>query len=468
MRRLRLSASPDHPRIHLQHARVHSPRGPAGPFFRRLLEELRGARLTGLEPVARDRILRLAFRAEDRPERALVHELCGRHSNLVLVDRQDLVLDVLVPAPARRASPRLREGEPWRAPPGAPASVSSSPPLAEHLPDPGPPPRGAPASAPLSWRVEAALGGEAERTRAGQLRRRLLDRVRRKLKRARNLEKGLLRRQESASGAERLRLDGELLKTHMHRLGRGMAEIELEDHYAGEGEPRTRRIELDPRRSPSQNVEALFARYHKLLRAQGSLERELELARDRRTALEALQERAGEPEGDPEALDREAVEAGLLDPLQEADPRKRPAPAPRVPWLRFSGSRGSEIRVGRNSRDNDALTFRAARGNDLWLHTADVPGSHVVLRLGRGAEPDPEEVLDAAHLAVHFSPLRGAQRAGVWVCRRKQVRKPKGAPPGLVELSGGRRLDLRVQPERLGRLLDPDRARRPGEPPEGA
>jgi len=73
--------------------------------------------------------------------------------------------------------------------------------------------------------------------------------------------------------------------------------------------------------------------------------------------------------------------------------------------------------------------------------------------LGKGADPDSEDLVDAAHLAVHFSPLRGASRARVHVARRKEVHKPRGAKPGLVHLSGGRILDVRMQPDRLRRLL---------------
>ena len=151
---------------------------------------------------------------------------------------------------------------------------------------------------------------------------------------------------------------------------------------------------------------------------------------------------------------------------QEADPRRRKAPAPRLPYRTFEGVKGTEIRVGRTARDNDALSLKLCNGNDLWLHTADAPGSHVVLRTsvnargkgkGKSPEADPEELLDAAHLAVHFSPLRGAEKADVHVCPCKQVHKPKGAKPGLVTLSGGRTLQVRLEPERLDRLLRADR-----------
>lgn len=151
---------------------------------------------------------------------------------------------------------------------------------------------------------------------------------------------------------------------------------------------------------------------------------------------------------------------GLLEPRQQGDVRKRKAPAPRKPYRVFRGCKGSEIRVGRTARDNDTLTIRLARGSDYWLHTADCPGSHVILCTPRGQEPDPEEVLDAAHLAVHFSPVRGTDRAPVHVAARKHVHKPKGAKPGLVTLSGGRILQVRVQQSRLDALLrgDPDRS----------
>lgn len=167
----------------------------------------------------------------------------------------------------------------------------------------------------------------------------------------------------------------------------------------------------------------------------------------------ALAERAEDTGLDAEAVDDEAVAQGLLDRRQIADARKKKKAAPRKPYRSFVGSKGSEIRVGRTARDNDTLSIRLARGSDYWLHTADVPGSHVILCTARGQEPHQEEILDAAHLAIHFSPVRGTDRAPVHVVQRKHLHKPKGAKPGLVTLSGGRILEVRVQPERLSSLL---------------
>lgn len=446
--------------------RLRRPKGPVGPFARRLEEALTGARLAKVAQVRGDRLVRLEFRdTPARATRALLAELTGRHGNLVLLDRDDRVLDLLVPPPAKQGSPRLVVGETWQPPGLGGPPAGSLPGIAEEFPEQDELPPSVRESrlllAPLSWRVERSLGSEvAERDRELELGK-LKKRVKRKLSRARSLFAGLEQRLAACADAERVRLDGELLAAHTHLLRRGMDSIELADWYT-DGQPQ-RRIELDPRRSPKENVERQFERYHKLERSAAELPAELDRARAKVDALAALLAEADDPDSDPLALDARGVEEGLLDPPQEADPRKRKAPAPRLPYRTFHASRGTEIRVGKTARDNDDLTFHHARGNDLWLHTADAPGSHVVLRIGdRKGDPDPEELLDAAHLAIHFSPLRGASRAAVHVAHRKLVHKPRGAKPGLVTLSGGRKLEVRTQQGRLDRLLRPELEAPPG------
>ncbi|HVS11082.1 MAG TPA: NFACT RNA binding domain-containing protein [Planctomycetota bacterium] len=470
-RRLRLSADPEAPRLHLVHSRVERHRGPPGPFYRRAREELAGARLRRIEPVRGDRIARVEFAGTPSGgARSLVLELFGRRANLLLLDAEDRLLEALVPPSGGAALARLAPGTLWQPPPSR-GEAQEAPPLAQALPEPpAQPDRSAADAAPLSWRVEVALGSLAERVARERAARRLAERLERRLSRARALERGLEERLRASEGAERVREDGELLTASLARLHRGLERVELEDFFAadvggGEGSAR-RTIELDPRKSPRENVEALFERYRKLVRSRGSVEDELSRARARREALESFMARASTAE-DPDALAEEAIEAGLLEPEQEPVPARRAPPEPRRPYRSFRGLRGSEIRVGRTAADNDALTLRHARGNDLWLHTADAPGSHVVLRLERGAEPDPEELLDAAHLAAHFSPLRGRPKIQVHVARRKEVHKPRGAKPGLVQLSGGRVLALRVQPERLERLLASARRPPPGSGPAG-
>lgn len=447
--RLRVSADPEAGRVHLQIAPVKRHAGPADPFFAHLARALEGSVLQTLEQVQGDRVVRASFRRDGRPTALLVAELTGRHANLVWLDGSGRVQAVLDP-PARGtpAATRLAPGAAYALPPGRRAEdPGPRTPIADSFPastDGGPTSR----LAPLSARVEQALGATADERHLDEERRELLRRLERRLNGARHLVAGLEQRARSCAEAERLRMDAELLLAHLGNIARGAHEVVLPDAFLPDSPART--IALDPGLAPRRNAEKLFARYKKLVRTLERLPEELARARETVAALETWCARAALEE--PETLAAEALAAGVLAPAQ-AVPGRAAKPAPRLPYLRFQGLRGSEIRVGRNARDNDQLTFREARGNDLWLHTADAPGSHVVLRLEKGAEPDAEETLDAAHLAVHFSPLRDAPRADVHVARRKDVHKPRKAPAGLVTLSGGKVVRLRLEPERLARLL---------------
>jgi predicted ribosome quality control (RQC) complex YloA/Tae2 family protein len=454
--RLVLSADADIPRIYLQSERATRHDGPLGPFFRRLAEELTGARLMRLEQIAQDRILRLEFgETPSNEKRALFAEFVGRHANLLLAGAGERLLDWLVPPPAASTGkePRLRLGEAWVAPPGRARADAPAPQLAQLLEAPA---EVAPElllgrSAPLSWRVEKTLGAQVARIGRERAVRDLRERLERRAERARGLVRGLEQRLEASAGAQRVMQDGELLKSNMALVERGAKSIEVDDWFADE--PAKRRIALDPKRSPQENVSAIFERFHKLERGAAEVQGELERARAKARAFAQLLERLAAEGSDPAALEAGAIEAGWLEPAQVPDPRKRKAPEPRKPYREYLGLRGSTILVGRSAADNDELTLRVARGNDLWLHTRDAPGSHVVLRLERGADPDAEELLDAATLAVHFSPLCDSAKAAVHAARRKQVHKPRGAKPGLVALSGGKTVEVRMQPERLRRLL---------------
>ncbi len=395
-----------------------------------------------------DRIAILEVRGGAAGERrALVLELFGRRANLVLLGPGDRVVAVLVEPPRASggtAKPRIEIGATWHPPPGKPGEPG--PPIAEvfGIADAG-------AFAPLSRSVEAALGARAEDVRRERDARDLAERLERKLERARGLVRGLEARLAAGSEADRVRADGELLKPHLGRIARGAKRVEVVDP-SEQGAERT--IVLDPKLSPVQNLERIFDRARKLESDAASAAADLEPARARERALAELCADARSAGADPAALEARALDAGLLEERQSAlPPRRRAEPAPRLPYKAFASGRGGEIRVGRSARDNDDLTFHHAKGSDLWLHTADTPGSHVVLVLEKGGDPDSEDLIDAAHLAVHFSPLRGASRARVHVARRKEVHKPRGAKPGLVHLSGGRILDVRMQPDRLRRLL---------------
>jgi len=444
---LRVSADPDGARICADRSRVSAHTGPLGPFFRACQTHLTGARLVKLSQVAGDRLVALEFKCADDHKRTLIAELVGRHANMVLLGGSDIIEHVLVPAETR-----LKVGAAWTPPPGR-ATQGTRTALVDVFPEPAAAPRLAPDETsdpyPLSWRVNCALQAQAAYAHSHRERKDLLERLERRLKNAHNLLAGLEQRRQAAEGHERVRWDAELLKLHLNSVPRGAKSVDLEDLY---NEGRTRTVSLDPKLSVRDNMERLFEKAKKLERAQATIVEEIAIAQTKHQRLADFVARAKDATQPVDELEQQAIAQGVLE-LKQAAPQKQAAPAPRLPYRTFMGKAGSEIRVGRTAKDNDALTFKHARGNDLWLHTADSPGSHVVLVLAGRPEAHPEELLDAAHLAVHFSPLEGATKARVHVAPRKLVHKPRGAKPGLVTLSGGKVLDLRLQPERLQRLL---------------
>ncbi len=473
--RLFLCAESDLPRFFWSRERWERPRAPLGPFAQRLQADVVEGQVARVEAHAGERVVSVWIDAGRCGERRCLRlELFLHHANLLLLDRAERILGVLHPtarAAKDAAAPRLEVGATWRAPRTAGRKSSPSPPDSAGAPAtaaPLEPPllelaqRASGAAeaetvAPLSVYVANVLGAQAEELARQRAKKDLAQRLERRAERARGLLAGLEKKRDAAQGASRERENGELLLAHLAQVRRGMRSVEVPDSYAQDQDAR-RKIELDPKLSPQKNAERCFERFKKLERSAQHVEAELGLAKDKLTRLESWLAALEAEDADPAPIEHAAVEAGLLEPLpatfQRERARETARPAPRLPYRAFEGGQGSVIWVGRSAADNDVLSIKLARGNDLWFHTADAPGSHVVLRVQKEKPPHPEDVLDAAHLALHFSPLRGAARARVHVAERKFVHKPRGAKPGLVTLSGGRVLDLRAEPARLARLLE--------------
>jgi predicted ribosome quality control (RQC) complex YloA/Tae2 family protein len=115
---------------------------------------------------------------------------------------------------------------------------------------------------------------------------------------------------------------------------------------------------------------------------------------------------------------------------------------------------GLPIFVGRNARENEDLTFGLARSHDLWLHARGTPGSHVVLRLDKGADPPHESVRDAATLALLYSDLKKSGKGEVLIAKRSGVRKVKGQSPGTVTVTQDKTIYVELDPARLKRLKE--------------
>jgi predicted ribosome quality control (RQC) complex YloA/Tae2 family protein len=270
---------------------------------------------------------------------------------------------------------------------------------------------------------------------------------------------------QTATGFER---QGELLKGGLDRVQRGAREVVMRDWDSGADVT----IALDPALSPSENVARLFKRYKKAVRTLTKAGAQLEAVTVSRAEIAQLEAALGELRDAAEAEDDDALAAfAERPPMRRLLAKYAPAPAAARPEApreislagrkvpvrlvprRYRTESGLEVWVGRSDAGNDHLSVRLARGNDLFFHLDGAPGSHVVLRTEGRADPPPEAVLDACELAVHFSKQRNASRADVHVVPIKNVRKPKGAKPGLVVVHGGKSIHLRRSPARLERIL---------------
>lgn len=432
-----------YPRVHLATASFENPSTPP-PLVTTLRQELANARVERVTSPTTEKLVTFSLRRlrDDRPEGVrLVLELFGR-CNLLLVDDRDRVLCALREGGrggVRRGgtyAPPARRGE---APP------AGAPPF-EFL---GTTTDGAWSASLESWvtPLEAEHAENDQRTQ-------LLSALRRRLKKERRLEEKLERELAQIARAPELRRFGELLKQNLSQVKKGAREVVLVDYASGAPEEVT--VPLDPKTAPLEMMERYFKDAKKLERGTNRTAERAANVKERVAAFAELQEKA-EATTDPvllAALVDTARAAGILpkDDAPKPAPKKRAEPEKRKPYRTFTSADGLEILVGRTSADNDELTFRVARGNDYWLHVADHPGSHVVIR-AQGELPK-ETLLDAATLAVHFSRIQGASRCEVSWTQRKHVSKFRGARPGQVQLSERKSIRVRVEPSRLDRLLN--------------
>lgn len=249
------------------------------------------------------------------------------------------------------------------------------------------------------------------------------------------------------SEAERYRGWGDLLLREQASLRIEGREAVAVDRYGGGAEVR---VPIDPALSPRRNAEAMFRRYRRLSRAGPRIEPRLAEAERRLRALEPLaaQARSARSLAEVEAL----AERWRIAPRGAAQSRTLTAPAgeqegPRPQAREYRSSEGWTILVGRGARANERLTFGVAAPHDFWMHAADYPGAHVVVRNPRRmGEPPPRTLEEAAALAAWFSKARGSTKVRVHYTQRRHVRRPRGAPPGQVLLKRFRSLDVRPRP----------------------
>lgn len=230
---------------------------------------------------------------------------------------------------------------------------------------------------------------------------------------------------EENADLDQFRLYGELITANIYNLRKGMSHCSLLNYYAGD--EAYLEITLDENRTPQENAQWYFKKYNKAKTAYAYASEQLKLSRRELDYLENVLYTLEEADSSEsiEEIREELREQGYI---HKTNLRKKNSSKSR-PFV-FTSSEGYPIWVGRNNMQNDELTLKFAKPGDMWLHTKNIPGSHVIVRI---PEPIPDKtLLEAAAMAAWFSRARNSARVEVDYTRVKYVRKPSGAKPGMV------------------------------------
>ena len=502
--RLLLSAHPVFGRIQLTQTTFENPAQPS-TFIMVLRKYLQGALIESIEQVENDRIVEISVSNKneigDHIQATLIIEIMGKHSNILLVDKSShKILEVIKHVGFSQNSYRtLLPGSTYIAPPSTESlnpftikdeklfeilqtqetttknlqilfqglgrdtanelenilvsdklstfrnffnqetkpcltETSFSPvPFANQVGEP---------FANLSDLLDTYYKDKAERDRVKQQASELIRRVENELQKNRHKLKKQEKELLATDNAEEFRQKGELLTTFLHQVPNDQDQVILDNYYTNQ--PIT--IALDKALSPNQNAQRYFKRYQKL---KESVKYLTDLIQETKATIlyldsvETVLNQAGLEE--IAEIREELIQTGFIRRRQREKIQKRKKPEQ---YLASDGK--TIIYVGRNNLQNEELTFKMARKEELWFHAKDIPGSHVVI--SGNLDPSDEVKTDAAELAAYFSQGRLSNLVQVDMIEVKKLNKPTGGKPGFVTYTGQKTLRVTPDPEKIASM----------------
>lgn len=502
--RLLLSAHPVFGRIQLTQTTFENPAQPS-TFIMVLRKYLQGAVIESIEQIENDRIVEITVSNKneigDHIQATLIIEIMGKHSNILLVDKSShKILEVIKHVGFSQNSYRtLLPGSTYIAPPSTdslnPFTVKdeklfeilqtqeltaknlqslfqglgrdtanelegllvrdklstfrhffgqdTKPYLTESSFSPVPfTNRVGEPFANLSELLDTYYKDKAERDRVKQQASELIRRVENELQKNRHKLKKQEKELLATDNAEEFRQKGELLTTFLHQVPNDQDQVTLDNYYTNQ--PIT--IALDKALTPSQNAQRYFKRYQKLKEAVKYLTELIEETKATILYLESVEtvlNQAGLEE--IAEIREELIQTGFIRRRQREKIQKRKKPEQ---YLASDGK--TIIYVGRNNLQNEELTFKMARKEELWFHAKDIPGSHVVI--SGNLNPSDEVKTDAAELAAYFSKGRLSNLVQVDMIEVKKLNKPTGGKPGFVTYTGQKTLRVTPDPEKIASM----------------
>lgn len=502
--RLLLSAHPVFGRIQLTQTTFENPAQPS-TFIMVLRKYLQGALIESIEQIENDRIVEMTVSNKneigDHIQATLIIEIMGKHSNILLVDKSShKILEVIKHVGFSQNSYRtLLPGSTYIAPPSTeshnPFTVKdeklfeilqtqettaknlqnlfqglgrdtvnelesilvseklstfrtffhqeTKPCLTETSFSPVPFANqvGEPFTS-LSDLLDTYYKDKAERDRVKQQASELIRRVENELQKNRHKLKKQEKELLATDNAEEFRQKGELLTTFLHQVPNDQDQVILDNYYTNL--PIT--IALDKALTPNQNAQRYFKRYQKLKEAVKYLTDLIEETKATILYLESVEtvlNQAGLEE--IAEIREELIQTGFIRRRQREKIQKRKKPEQ---YLASDGK--TIIYVGRNNLQNEELTFKMARKEELWFHAKDIPGSHVVI--SGNLDPSDKVKTDAAELAAYFSQGRLSNLVQVDMIEVKKLNKPTGGKPGFVTYTGQKTLRVTPDPEKIASM----------------
>lgn len=264
------------------------------------------------------------------------------------------------------------------------------------------------------------------------------------LSRAQNKYAAFLETIQQSDSLDLARQNGELLLSNLHRATPGLSELIVDDYFVDP--PARRAIPLDPAYSVQENAKRYFKQYRKGKLTKAYAESQIDSLAAEVAYLEGQLENIDKCETlfELSEIKEELIRERYLRPEKER--AAKPANKSSAP-MHFVSSDGISIYVGKNNRQNDALTLQTARSDNLWLHVKNMPGSHVIVDFS--GEPPEATLREAAMLAAYFSQAKTSSNVPVDYTLRKNVKKPSAARPGMVIYTTNRTLYVTPEPSRI-------------------
>jgi len=435
---LLISLSAQNSRTHLLSS-MPEERANQGHFTGILKKTISRGFLYSVERPGRDRILKLNFNTHSG-DYHLVAELMGGRANAYLLDATGKII-----ATALSKKSRAGIGEIYSPPPpmeesavrgNQPAIIAGT----EKLPG---------KKFPFNVALETICKEPAEKEKLESARKEEISPLKDELKKATRLMTALERERtelEKHKGDKRL---GDILQANFHLLKRGIPSVTVTDVFS-ENEAQIE-ILLNPALDPAENMALYYKRYR---RREKGLARIAERLAETEKSLEKINDSIKKIESPTWRPIEKTGESAVKRPRSIASKSKSQKQQKENGPRRFISSEGHVILVGRSDRENDELTFRTANGRDLWLHARDYPGSHVVAKLPKGIELPQKTLREAAMLAIHYSKAAKSGKGEVTWLYAKDVKKPKGAPPGKVIVTGAKSVSVRVDEDLIREMKE--------------